>query len=251
MSAESVSPAKRSRSKDPMAAILGYSIFAVIVLILVMALWVVATGVFNPPTPRSYHERQLDLLEQVVKQKPKSAAAWGDWVRALIESKQYGAAARVISRGEKALGKATPELAVEKARLAIARGDSDATALKLLDEALKVTEKHREQELAKLAEKAVVIDPREISGPAMADAAAMKGGLLAKEKKWSEAEKALTVALYERPQSADYLIVRGSIYIELREFAKAKADFQKALSFIPGFKPALDGLARVEKESGK
>lgn len=250
MSAESVTPAKRSRSKDPAAAILGYAIFAVIILILVMALWVVTTGVFNPPTPRSYHERQLDLLEQVVKQKPKSAVAWGDWVRALIESKQYGAADRVIRRGEKALGTETPELAVEKARLAVARGQ-DAQALKLLDEALKLAKKHRAEELAKLAAKAIDIDPREISGPAMADAAAMKGGLLAKEKKWAQAVEAFNIAIYERPESTDYLIERGGVYIEMHEYAKAKADFEKALTYIPGYKPALEGLARVEKESGK
>lgn len=250
MSSQSTTPASRTKTSDPVVTWFVYGIAAVIVLILSLALWVLLTGIMNPPTPRSYHEKQLDLLEQVVKQKPKVATAWADWARALIAAKQYSQAQRVLDRGDKALGKKTPELDLERARLELARGKKDS-ALKMLDETLKLAQQIRADELGKLSEKAVVIDPRTIKGDVIANAADLKGDLLAEKAQWAEAEKAYSTAVYEKPQSADYLVQRGAVYIELKEFDKAKKDFEQALAFIPDFQPALTGLERVEKESSK
>lgn len=250
MGSERIVPAQQQKPYDKVLVALWVGIFVVITLILTAALWVVSTGIIDPSTPRSYHERQIDLLEQVVKQKPKAATAWADWARAQIEAKQYRAAANVLDRGDKALGKVTPELTVERARLAYVQGDVDE-ALKLAEKTLKLATDIRNEEVAKLAAKSVTIDPREIRGNPMADAAVIKGNILATRKQWAEAAKAFSIAVYEKPQSADYLVQRGAVYIELREFDKAKADFKLALSFIPGFEPALTGLKRVEKESSK
>ncbi len=235
---------------DPTVRWLAIASFAVVVLILTLALWIVTTGIMDPPAPRSFYEKQIELLEQVVQEKPKVAAAWGDWARALIVAEQYSAAERVLKRGEKAVGTKTPELNLEWARLALARGDEDK-ALKLADKTLEVTKAFRKKELDALAEKAIFPDPRVVRGPVMAAAAAMKADLLAAKEQWAEAAKAYTIAVYEQPESADYLVKRGAVYIELGEEKKARADFERALTYIPDFEPALTALERLEKGGSK
>ncbi len=237
-------------SVDSVIKWLAIASFAAVALILTLGLWIVATGIMDPPAPRSFYEKQIELLEEVVKEKPKVAAAWGDWARALIVAKQYSAAERVIERGEKVVGTKTPELNLERARLALARGDHDE-ALKLAEQTLKVTTAFREKELKALEEKAIFPDPRVVRGPVMAEAAAMKGDLLAAKKRWDEALKAYSIAVYEEPESADYLVKRGSVYIETGDEKKARADFERALTFIPDFEPALTGLKRLEKGTSK
>ncbi|MDO8963221.1 MAG: tetratricopeptide repeat protein [Coriobacteriia bacterium] len=250
MGSEGMTSTGWMRSGDKVATALVYGIFGIVVLILTLVLWVVFNGLMNPTTPRSYHERQIKLLEEVVVQKPKVAAAWADLARALIVAKQYNSAASVLDRGDKALGKDAPELALERARLALVRGQADE-ALRLADKALKVTSAFRERQMAKFAEKAVTVDPRTIQADVMAEAAEMKGSLLAAKKSWTDAEKAYSIAIYEKPGSADYLVTRASVYIELREYDKARADADKALAMIPGFEPALTVLKRIDKGSGK
>jgi len=237
-------------SGDPIIKYLAIGAFSVFVLILTATLWIISANIMDPPAPRSYHERQLELLETVVTQKPKSARAWADYARAYIAAKQYSQAARVLVRGEKIIGVATPELTLERARLSVARGDR-AEGLKLVQNSIKVTTALRQKTIAELGAKGVTVDPRTVKGDEMASAGDLEGDLLAAEKQWPEAVKAYSIAVYEKPANADYLVKRGAVYIEMKEEKKAKADFEKALTYIPGFKPALSGLERIEKGSAQ
>jgi tetratricopeptide (TPR) repeat protein len=240
----------RNESGDPVTRWLIVAIISVVVLVLTLGLWIVATGIFNPPAPRTYHERQIDLLEQVVRQKPKVARAWADWARALIAAKQYSAAERVISQGEKAVGKDTPDLNLERGRLLMARGKITEAETQLA-KALKITQTLRAKELKRMEAMGIVPDPQTVASDVMEAITTLQGDLYASQKKWPEAVKAYTLALVEDPQAADTLVKRGAVYIELDEPKKAKADFQTALTYIPDFAPALTGLERLEKGTTK
>lgn len=235
---------------DPVVKWLAISAVAVLVLILTAGLWVAATGIVDPPAPRSYHERQIELLEVVVKQKPKAPRAWADYARAHIAARQYTQAGRVLDRGEAVLGTKTPELTLERARLAVAKGDEDE-GLKLVTKSLAVTTALRKETIQEFAAKGVTVDPRTVHKREMASAADLQGDLLAAKKQWPEAVKAFSTAVYEKPESADYLVKRGAVYIEMNDPEKARADFKRALLFVPGFEPALTGLKRIEKGSAQ
>lgn len=230
----------------------GLAISAVVVLVLILTagLWVAATGIVDPPAPRSYHERQIELLETVVKQKPKAPRAWADYARAYIAAEQYAQAGRVLDRGEAAVGTKTPELTLERARLAVAKGDVEE-GLKLVTKSLAVTTALRKTTMEEFAAKGVTVDPRTVRKQEMASAADMQGDLFAAKKQWPEAAKAFSIAVYEKPESADYLVKRGAVYIEMNELKKARADFDQALLFVPGFEPALAGIKRIEKGSAQ
>lgn len=239
-----------SAGSDPVIQWLVIAAFSVVVLILTAAMWVIMTGISDPPAPRSYHERQIDLLASVVKTKPKVARAWADYARAYIAAKQYSQAARVLDRGERAVGTSTPELALERARLAAAQGHTEE-ATKLAKKAIDLTEAARQKVFTEMAAKSVTIDVRTIKHDEMASALELYGDLLAEQKHWSKAAQAYGFAIQEKPESVDFLVKQGAVYLELNDTNKAKADFEKALTYVPDFEPALTGLERIKKGSAK
>lgn len=221
------------------------AMLATVIGVLAVVAWVLATNFPGRQTPRTFEERQLAMLESVVKQKPQSEEAWADYILALVSAKQYSKAEQVIRQAEKTLGTNVIDILYVKARLAASRGDADQ-ALDLANKAIKAGLEFRRKELERLAEKGTFPDPKVIKGPVLASAYYFQAQLYAEQKKWPEAAEALTNALKEEPTSADTLVLRGNVYLEMNEVASATADFKQALKYIPGYQPALDGLKKAE-----
>lgn len=227
---------------------LSIAIFAVLILIFTVILWAAATGLFQRQAPRSFVERQIDMLETVVQEKPKSEEAWADYALALIAAKQYSSAESVLDRADKAVGKDIVDIVLVRAHLAEARGDS-ALALKLTDKAIKNGLEFRAKELKRMSEQGLTPDPTVVKGPILGAAYFFRAQLLAEAGKKQEAVEALDLALAEESTSADALVLRGNLHVDLSNVESATADFERALAFIPGFQPALDGMERLGKDS--
>lgn len=224
------------------------AIFVVLIAVFLVVLWAAAGGLFQRQAPRSFVERQIDMLESVVQEKPKSEEAWADYGLALIAGKQYSRAESVLDRADKAVGKDVVDVLLVRAHLAQARGDS-ASALKLTDQAIKGGLEFRSKELARMSAQGLTPDPTVVKGPVLASAYYFRGQLLAEQEKYQEAVEALGRALVEESTSADVLVLRGNLYLKLSNEASATADFEKALAFIPDFQPALDGMERLGKDA--
>lgn len=227
--------------------VLVVAIFVVLAAMLTLLLWAVAAGVFQRQAPRTFVERQIDMLESVVKEKPKSEEAWADYALALVAAKQYSRADDVLNRAEKATGKNVIDLELVRARLAYARGD-EAAALKLTEKAIKDGLEFRLKEMGRLASTGLTPDPTLIKGPILASAYYFQAQLLADREEYDAAIEALNKALVEEPTSADALVMRGNLYIKSSNEASASADFAQALKFIPDYQPALDGLESLGEE---
>ena len=224
------------------------AIFVLLVAVFMVVLWAAADGLFQRQAPRSFVERQIDMLETVVLEKPESEEAWADYALALIAAKQYRRAEDVLNRANDAVGDDVADILLVRAHLAQARGDS-ASALDLTDQAIKGALEFREKELTRMAEQGLTPDATVVKGPILASAYYFRGQLLAEQEKYDEAVEALGRALVEESTSADVLVLRGNLYIELSNEASATADFEKALAFIPDFQPALDGMERLGKDA--
>lgn len=220
------------------------ALLGVVIVMLSAILWALATVLPQRNTPRTFVERQLAMLERVVKEKPRSEEAWADYILALVAAKQYSKAQAVIAAAEKAVGKDVVDILYVRARLAYARGDR-GEAEQLVKKAIESGLAFRKKELERLAQQATFPDPRVIKGKVLASAYYFHAQLLAEKKQWQEAVEALTKSLAEEPASADALVFRGNVYLELSETASATADFEQALKYIPGFQPALDGLKKA------
>lgn len=224
------------------------AILAITVIALTAVLYAAAGNVFNRTTPRTYVERQVDMLETVVKEKPESEEAWADYALALVAAGQYSKAEKVLDSADKALGGEVVDIVYVRARLAAADGDPEK-ALELVEKAIATGVEFRKSEMTRLAEKALLIDERTIKGPILASAYYFQGSLYADKDQWDQAVIAYGDAVKEEPSSADALVARGNAYIELGDPEAARADFDRALSMIPDYQPALDGIERLGKDA--
>lgn len=224
------------------------AILVVTVIAFTAVLYAAASNLFSRTTPRTYVERQVDMLESVVEEKPESEEAWADYALALVAAGQYSKAEKVLDSADKALGGEVVDIVYVRARLAGADGDAEQ-ALELVEKAIGIGVEFRKSELARLADKALLIDERTIKGPILASAYYFQGSLYADKGQWDQAVIAFGNAITEEPSSADALVARGNAYIELGDPAAAHADFERALSMIPDYQPALDGIERAGKDA--
>ena len=243
-------PSSNQTDQDRATRVIVISIMLVIISIFTVVLWAVAGGVFQRRAPRTYVERQIDMLAGVVDEKPGSEEAWADYALALIAAEQYSQAKNVLDDAEVFLGDQVIDLIAVRANLALAQGDDDE-ALELIQAGITAGLEFRASELARLAEQAVYPDPRVVKGAVLAGAYAFEARLYAEQGRWEEAATAYSSALLEEPASADALVARGAVYIEMSSVESATADFERALEFIPGFAPALEGLERIERGSDR
>jgi tetratricopeptide (TPR) repeat protein len=223
------------------------AILVVTVIALTAVVYAVASNLVNRTTPRTYVERQVDMLESVVQEKPESEEAWADYALALVAAGQYSKAEKVLDSADRALGGEVVDIVYVRARLAAADGDP-AKALELVEKAIGVGVEFRKAELARLAEKAVFPEENTIKGPILASAYYFQGSLYADTGQWDQALIAFGNAIKEEPSSADALVARGNAYLEVGDEEAARADFERALSMIPDYQPALDGREKAGKD---
>ncbi len=242
--------AQQVNQADPVSHYLVIAMFTMVVLILTLALYIVAADIIKPAAPRSLAEKQVSMLESVVKEKPTVAKAWADYARALIAVGQYSQAQRVLDRGAAAAGKDSSEILLERARLARAKHQR-ALAIKLTHETIDSARAARDKELAALAKKHIVPDKRVVKGDIIEAAAIMQGELYSQEGDWKNAVKAFDLAIAEDPTSADTLIERGAAYLQLKQADAAAADFRAALRYVPDSAQASEGLAEALKAGAK
>jgi curved DNA-binding protein CbpA len=72
---------------------------------------------------------------------------------------------------------------------------------------------------------------------------------LVKEKKWHEAERAISNALKIAPFNADYMAELGYVYLQLGFKLRAKNTFEKAIKSDPSNERAVEGLQKIRNLS--
>ncbi|MEW6266731.1 MAG: tetratricopeptide repeat protein [Thermodesulfobacteriota bacterium] len=114
-----------------------------------------------------------------------------------------------------------------------------AAALKYFEEALKIEPDDvniqiaRGQALLKLgrlAEAEAQFTKLLTAGPAAREAALVElGAFYGQERQYAKAADYYSQAIAATPQRADLYLARGSIYMEMKDYARAEADFQRAI----------------------
>lgn len=231
---------RRSIMSDPVIQAMVTAAAAVIILWTAAIASSIVFGLANPPAPRTQVERQLNMLEGVVKAKPKSTTAWSDYASAMISAKQYSAADEVIERGLK-LASEKSLILVQKARLARKRGDDDA-ALKLCAEAIKTAKAERLADVKKLSGKGskARIDPKGLPGGYIITAE-----IQAERQQWRAVVTAWTEFLKIEPTDCLALVARGDAQAKLNDKKGAEQSYREALKFIPDMPEALKGLKAI------
>lgn len=225
-------------------------IIATIVAILVMLAMSLFLGdLGGVKAPRTYTERQIGQLELIAKQKPSVARVWADLAKALIESGQFRRADEILRQGAVAATDDKSVITVEQARLAYRQGDIK-TAQKLIDKTITEANKYRAGLLEQYRKKGIAVSELDIPMDPIITACILRAVIYREAKDYGKAADALTVALKEKSNMADVLTERGTLYIELKKYDLARADLEKALTFIPDYSDALKALERLKAVSG-
>ena len=239
--------AVRKAPRDPVVDLLGVTILLVVVLALVTGVFALVTGVFGTGAPRTAAENRIMTANARIQEGSTERGDWVQYINALIADGQYGLAQQWIDKGKKTLAKqeVTQDMVYMQATLYAAQGKPDQ-ALAAADAALKTIKKTQEKAAAASAKSG---NPTEAGLLAENmnywDLLLLKAEIHAEKAQWKQALAAYDQYLAGKPTAATVLVLRGTVRARLKDDKGAKADFQRALVFIPDNAEALAGLKRI------
>jgi tetratricopeptide (TPR) repeat protein len=244
------SPRRASRlGEDRVNRALLVAVLALMAAVLGLVAWMLVAGFFRPQAPRTAAERSLFAAEAQLKASPKDVKSWGIFVSALVESRRYSDARAAVRRGEAAIG-AQPVFLIAEARMSLAGGDWKK-CVALSAEAAKLGATLRKKSVDELAARGVTTNSKAFYAQEIIAAEVLAAEALSANGRLQEAVAAYGRALSESPVMADVLTARGDLYLQLKRYDEARADYTKALEFGPDYAPALTGLKKIEAEEGQ
>lgn len=241
---EPARPARRGIFKDPTVRRMAYVAAAMVALFILTIVSAFVTGVASSTGPRTRAEKEVAVASAAVLSGSKDAAVWGQYVVALISTRQYTVAKDAIRQARASIDDSTTaEFTLAEARLQSAQGD--------LKGAIATADKAMEQMNA--AHQALLKgDNLTAKGAAIGGlpdnyyaATLLKAYAYRDMKSWKQAVEQFGVYLGANPDAADILIDRGLARIEAGDKKGAEKDFRAALKFVPDDKEALAGLKRI------
>lgn len=201
-------------------------------------------GLITPPeSPRTSVERALMVYEAEVAAGATDPRMWADYAAALVTAGQYAKAEQIITQGLKAASEGRSLIAVERARLAFER-ERFSEAIELADETIALAE----------AEVKAVKEGRVAAGqPAVEPDAPPSLGraILIKAKAYREMDDlSAAIAQYDEyldrwPTAANIYVERARLKAETGDLAGAEADYRFALTYVPDYPDAFEGLDAI------
>ncbi|MDZ4655853.1 MAG: tetratricopeptide repeat protein [Coriobacteriia bacterium] len=239
-------PSRRSTgvsATDPWVGRLVVVVLVALVLVLTAVAYVVYTSVVVGRAPRTITEKQIATLDAAFKATPNDPQVVADYMRELIIAERYSKARSVMNTYRAGETADAAIVSIEEARLLQATGDSEE-ALDVADRAFDEAKAEKQAKIDAQAKKGISAP---FSSTAIVEATLMKAEILQSLDRIEDAVEAIEVALEELPTMADVLVWRGDLEASLGRTDDARADYEKALTMIPDYQPALDGLSALEK----
>jgi tetratricopeptide (TPR) repeat protein len=213
---------------------------------LTLVLYGLFGGVFTPAAPRTLPEAQLNLLRNAVQKTPGSADAWVDYVKVLTTNSQFREAHDVLAKGRSAAESSSTAalFSLAAGRLAYSEGDA-ATTIKMGTQAAGQDEAAKMARAKELAVGGILVPKNQWPNDIYISAQLLIAHVFVDQSRWQEAVAPLSAVLDRDPGQAAVLVARGEAYVQLKQDDKARADFETALKYVPGYaraKKDLDSL---------
>lgn len=238
-------PAGDQPGSDPVTRGLWIAIAVVGVLLVTGLAFALVSGWLSPSGPRTALEARVLTAADGVKKYPSSGQARYDLIVTLGLSGQDRQARQQVDLAKQQLkGIQVPYAYLAEATLDLNDGRF-RDSVKVADQGLKVEEAAWKADQKALAKKAIQIDAPEAVTTIQVQLDLIKAQALVKLGEWKGSADALTAALKLDPRSADVLVLRAVTYRQMGDLDKARADYKAALTFVPDYQPALDGLKQI------
>lgn len=228
--------------RDPVVRVLAWGALGLVVLYLVAIVSALVLGVLGSTAPRTVVERNARVYEAMVQESPDDVTGWRRYIGVLIETGQTAAAQDAIDRALQTVDETeSQEISAAQAELYFNTGR--------YEEAIEIADQVRSRLLSYYEQAKAQPDSPESRGAEIHEnywaVVLMKAEAYVKLGDTSSAIAQLDEYLAERPTSADILIRRGYLKIDIGDNAGAEADFRSALQYLPGDEAALEGLERI------
>lgn len=225
---------------DRTVAVLAWAAGVVALLVFTALVYILVVGL-TPTAPRTATELRLMTLERQVQIDPRNAQIVAQYAQALTDSGQFSKARSVIEDGRSRIGNVSA-LTLEEGRLLVEQ-QRLTEAITTLTEAVREARAERTKKEQDFAAKGV---QRKVDSPELVAAELLLARVYTVQGKWGPAVDAYGLTLKEDPTMADVLVRRAAIYAKMKRPEDARRDYAAALKYIPGYQPALKGLADLK-----
>jgi len=221
-------------------------ITAVMMLVSVIAYGYMAGALESVP-PRTAEEDALASTTEAIAKNPSDGRQYAIRAEALHRTGSVDEAFQVLDQGEKAVNGKNPGLLyVLRARTALLNEEGRfAEATKVGLKAMDASDDYLTQQSAALVQKGVTAVAGNQDTRASVDTALLVAQAYTGLKQYAKAAEMYDYALQLEPTAADILSMRGWAYLEAGDKAKAKADFEQTLKYMPGDEYAARGLKEL------
>lgn len=222
-----------------------YAVFGMLILILIVVLYGVIVGVVSPIPARTATEARIKILESAVLNNSTSGKAHFDYVTGLAAAGNMGDAYKAVDRARAVLTDWDGAYADAAEVALLFQDEKYEEAMEVARAGYERDMKAREAWVEQKRQENVTVAVTDIDPEPLITMLIFEGRASGATEDWERAVDAFTEALALSPQSADILVLRGTAYENAGDTALALADFESALTYIPDFQAALDGIERV------
>ena len=234
-----------SMFSDPVVRALAGVLVVLVVLFLSTIVAALVLGVIGTDTPRTARERDLLMGQYETEAGSIDPTVWKQYIGALIDSGRIQEAQQVVDRGMVVLDNTSgADMTFAQAQIYYSDGKYEQ-AIETATEGMDALTAYHESQLANP-------DSAESKGQPISEN--YWGMLYLRAISYRELgrlDEALTdldTYLEESAAASDVLTVRGDIHYELGDTEAAEADYRRALTHLPDYAPAIDGLEKLGVE---
>jgi tetratricopeptide (TPR) repeat protein len=216
-------------------------------MVIALAAYVWMTGVFGSTAPRTAEENSLAVTANMIRAKPTDGSAYAIRAETLYGLGRKTEAFQVLDQGEKAVAGQNPALLyVLRSRTSLLNAEGRyAEAEKAGLKAMSASDDYLVRQGAKLSAAGVTGIGGNLQTRMTIDTSIQLAAAYMGQQKWAKAIEMYNYAVKLDPTAGDIITLRGYAYLAAGDKAKAKADFEQTLKYLPGDPQATAGLKQA------
>ena len=224
-----------------------WAVVAALLMLLALVVYAWLTGGIGASAPRTAQEASLAATAEAIRAHPTDGSNYAIRAETLFGLGRKDEAFQVLDQGEKAVKGQNPALLyILRTRTALLNAEGKyAQAEQVGLKAMKASDDYLAIQGAKLAQSRVTGINGNLLTQVSVDTAVQLATAYMGQKKYDKAMEMYNYALRLEPLAGDVLTLRGFAYLAMGNKAKAKADFQQTLQYLPGDPDATRGLKQA------
>ena len=221
-----------------------WAVAAATLMVIALVAYAWLAGGFRTDVPRTAQESSLAVTEDVIRKTPTDGSAYAIRAETLFGLGRKEEAFQVLDQGEKAVAGKNPALLyILRSRTSLLNAEGRfPEAEKVGLKAMAASDDYLARQGARLTAQGVTGINGNMQTRISIDTSIQLAEAYMGQKKFDKAITMYNYALKLDSMAGDILALRGFAYLAAGKKAKAKADFEQTLKYLPGDPEATRGL---------